>query len=646
MARRRRRARGGSMLAGDTMSLPPLASNDMKTQRDEKATGLPESVAATGDAPEWHAGPELQRQKPERDGDSAERPRLHIGKDALDACYDYCQQGFVDTRDMGAALRVGISKWLDTIEIHNTEGGRWVRRKALTPMERYVRRRANERVDAGRPMRPEDTPRNRRQIEPDDVAAKRRAYEEAARSGDVGKMTIAANELLRAVDAERARASSQDGAQTAPDDGRDPISQILVPRERGDGRMLHGSADTARSAGRIGANARKPYIAIDPITGAKRTLPQSDADVPPGHMATDEGVKRVAQANADAPPGHVATEDGVKRVAQADADVPPGHMATEDGEVRIAPEDPERDDFDSSAPAEDSSSFVRTSAERDGSRDAGLSDSHVALAAKLVAQASQNQREQMIEEFRERFGDNATRRLLRELQSGSARRGGQTLEYTPHERGKFERGPYADDGSGNVEPVFFPLLLSWVVRERGAKALQGAFWSACADAVVQLLAGELDGEKKDFSWNSIIVSAINGAMTGAFDFGANQWKYEGGLAFFGSIVDDLVNEREPSVLAAVGAAVAAAAYSKYGKDHFEKWKGAGAQGVGKFVSKALKEFFGRELKIGDDQLREFLRGFAWAIENRDKLFEYWVDQFEDMFWTGDDPYVQSPRIVT
>ena len=199
----------------------------------------------------------------------------------------------MDTRDFGAAMKVGISKWLNNIEVHEAGHGRTIRLRPLSPFDRHVRQRAAEIGDAGvhtRPRRDGRSPFDPSEPEPDDVAEKRRAWQAAARLGDAGAMTRTANELLRAVEAAKARMGPEEAARVFPDDGRDPISQIFAPQQGGQGgRELHLPPRNRRPPSRLPAYGHKAGYRIDAAVDAA----QSDAGVRPWQVIAEDGAQRL-----------------------------------------------------------------------------------------------------------------------------------------------------------------------------------------------------------------------------------------------------------------------------------------------------------------------------------------------------------------
>lgn len=146
-------------------------------------------------------------------------------------------------------------------------------------------------------------------------------------------------------------------------------------------------------------------------------------------------------------------------------------------------------------------------------------------------------------------------------------------------------------------------------------------------------------ERKWPTLESLVVSGLSGAATGLTDFGPEQWKYEAGIAFLGSLAEDALKGDDYRWLAALGAATGAGLYEKYGKARFKEKFGDKmlAQGAGKFASKAIKEAFGSAVEdLTESEAKEFLEGFMRAIENADKVRDFWEQQFNDWFGNGDE----------
>ena len=136
------------------------------------------------------------------------------------------------------------------------------------------------------------------------------------------------------------------------------------------------------------------------------------------------------------------------------------------------------------------------------------------------------------------------------------------------------------------------------------------------------------------------MSGLSGAATGVADFGTDQWKYEAGVAFVGSLAEDTLGGHPPRWIAALGAGAGAGLWEKWGKEKLKRWFGENplSQASGKFVSKVIKEVFGAEAELAEHEVAEFLKGFMRAIEKAEEALDYWEQQFNDWFWMDDrDP---------
>jgi hypothetical protein len=195
----------------------------------------------------------------------------------LDFAYDAAREGFVRTASMGAALNIMKRRLRDRWTAEKQESG-YVFKEHVHPLDGYLRSQArHKRVHEGeQPKVPES----------DAVAAARKRWDEAKAAGDAGQMTIAANALLRAVEAERA--ASGEPAPVQIDGGRHPISEILAPE--GD---EHGKAIASEAARTV----RNAVVATSDIV-APPTTPEDHGIANP-EAASDAGFTNETGAAAD-----------------------------------------------------------------------------------------------------------------------------------------------------------------------------------------------------------------------------------------------------------------------------------------------------------------------------------------------------------
>lgn len=201
------------------------------------------------------------------------------------------------------------------------------------------------------------------------------------------------------------------------------------------------------------------------------------------------------------------------------------------------------------------------------------------------------------------------------------------------------------EGEAKFQKVALPVLLGWAGRERLQKAAKSAGYSVAADMLVTLAANAKRprNEWKLPSWESLLASALTGAASGVVDLAPGEpWKWEAGIAVLGSLSEDAMANREFNYWAAIGAGVGAGLWEKLGKAAFRNRYGnlEFSQASGKVLSKAIKEIFGAEVELGANELREFMQGFARAVEQSDEVVDYWEKQFDEWFGQGDeDPFL-------
>lgn len=202
------------------------------------------------------------------------------------------------------------------------------------------------------------------------------------------------------------------------------------------------------------------------------------------------------------------------------------------------------------------------------------------------------------------------------------------------------------NGDAEFQTAAFPALLGIVGRERLGKAAQSAGYSVAADILVTLLANanKPPHEQKLPSWESLLMSAVSGAASGVVELAPGEpWKWEAGIAVLGSLAEDALANKDFNYWAAIGAGVGAGLWQKWGKEKFKAFFGEKpiSQAAGKSVSKAIKEIFGAEVELASEELGEFMRGFARAVESDGRdILDYWQKQFDDWFWSGDeDPFI-------
>jgi hypothetical protein len=141
------------------------------------------------------------------------RETYSITKPALDFYYDRAQGHFARFNNMSVAFELAGRE----LKARIVKTGRVFDLKPLTAIERFLKSHALRTRDGA----PQEAP---------DVAARRRDWDEAKRSGDAGAMTTTANALMRAVEEARGYLN---GHETVPAAGRDgahhPTSEILNP---------------------------------------------------------------------------------------------------------------------------------------------------------------------------------------------------------------------------------------------------------------------------------------------------------------------------------------------------------------------------------------------------------------------------------
>jgi hypothetical protein len=148
--------------------------------------------------------------------------------------------------------------------------------------------------------------------EQDDVARRRRDWDEAKRTGDPDAMTRTANALLRAAEEARAHLGPQEGARAAPrEGGPHPTRAILNP-----GAIDQRFARATRN---------------EPADTSTESI-QGDVDVGPGQtaIATEDGVHAVVSPRAnggDVGADEVGTEQSQRSEAATHDGAPPGQFA-------------------------------------------------------------------------------------------------------------------------------------------------------------------------------------------------------------------------------------------------------------------------------------------------------------------------------
>jgi len=216
--------------------------------------------------------------------------------------------------------------------------------------------------------------------------------------------------------------------------------------------------------------------------------------------------------------------------------------------------------------------------------------------------------------------------------------------------------PDSETQRGREQPLVLPVALGLFLRDRGRKALRGAAYSVAADFVVTI-AANLRKSPKDRTWmpsvGSLFNSAATGAVSGAFDFGQENWKEEAGLAFIGSLAEDCIDGRDPPRwVGAIGAAVGAGLYTRYGRERLlslfgtSRWGEIGARMTHRIVSKVVKEVFGTvDLQLLPEEVKEFAEGFARAVVAAEEVAAYWdrkIDEWSRMI----DPYLPKGPLRT
>ena len=187
---------------------------------------------------------------------------------AADWLRDTYREGFVRFGDLGAAARYAADLAKSEFERIGTAQGWVLRRKPRNAFYNYMEGEPGRRV--GRPLVPATPTGDRagRQGQSPEVAARRKDWEQAARSGDADAMTRTSNALIRAV--ERDRAASGAPPQPVQSDGRHPTSEILWPQAKPEGEGAGKSQGVMSEAAAIAKGAVNATNAYAHATDASR----------------------------------------------------------------------------------------------------------------------------------------------------------------------------------------------------------------------------------------------------------------------------------------------------------------------------------------------------------------------------------------
>jgi hypothetical protein len=267
---------------------------------------------------------------------------------------DAAREGYVQTANMGAAFNIMKRQVKDRWTVEKGPSG-YMFKEHVHPLEAYLRPSAqHERANKPAPPMPREKPAA---PEAETVADARKRWDAAKASGDAGAMTRAANDLLRAVEADR---GLQGEAAAVGETARHSTSEILAPEEA----RRESSSKSEGLAGEAGAVAGE-----------------------------------VARVAADA-------------IGLRDASA--HEMAREaDSDVHGSPE--------ASSAVEQARDSIGLEVTGDlGSGLAGqFSDEHLRTAANIVADRPDGERGELLRAFEERFGDDASATLAEHLKSTS-----------------------------------------------------------------------------------------------------------------------------------------------------------------------------------------------------------------------------------
>lgn len=169
-------------------------------------------------------------------------------RELLEFAIDAAREGYVRTANMGAAFNIMKRQVKDRWTMEKGPSG-YVFKEHIHPLESYLRPSVRH-EEAHKPAPP--APREKPAVpESESVAEARKRWDAAKTSGDAGAMTRAANDLLRAVEADRAARGESDPKPAK--DGRHPTSEVLAPERLQDSSAASG--DIARQAGVAAAKA-------------------------------------------------------------------------------------------------------------------------------------------------------------------------------------------------------------------------------------------------------------------------------------------------------------------------------------------------------------------------------------------------------
>ena len=211
----------------------------------------------------------------------------------------------------------------------------------------------------------------------------------------------------------------------------------------------------------------------------------------------------------------------------------------------------------------------------------------------------------------------------------------RSLEWDPMRPRELQQSPDRGREYGEgFQRVVLPAAIGLFLRDRGVKAIKGAAYGVAADLIVTIIGNRMK-RPEDRRWptaGSLLNSAVTGAISRARDFGPEQWKEEAGLAFLGSLAEDWIDNKEPRWVGAIGAAVGAGLYTKYGKARLEALLGTKvlARLTTRAVSKMIKEVFGADVQLLPEDMKEFIEGFGRAVDRAEKAAEYWERKVEEL----------------
>jgi hypothetical protein len=232
--------------------MKPSGTSSFDDDGDDVPGSLPNTRVEPSDTP--------AREKPitaQRAGSMARTTKVYpqqegtvYPRELLEFAIDAAREGYVRTANMGAAFNMMKRQLKDRWTVEKGPSG-YVFKEHIHPLEAYLRPGVqHEGTHKGPPPPPEKPAAP----ESEAVADARKRWDAAKTSGDAGAMTRTANDLLRAVEADRPSSGEPAPAQT--EGGRHPASEVLAPEGSHDSGSPESSA-IASAAGYAVATAAR-----------------------------------------------------------------------------------------------------------------------------------------------------------------------------------------------------------------------------------------------------------------------------------------------------------------------------------------------------------------------------------------------------